>query len=162
VVIAAGTCAMDGGLPGAAPNPTGAKGVKDLFPNLTNYAAIAGCPSNVVNMVATIVYLLTYNSLPPRDSLGRPNFAYRKVIHEDCPREDHYEAGRFVRAWGDDGHKNGWCLYLMGCKGPRTHSNCERVKWNEGVNWAVGAGHGCVGCTENKFWDNMPSLYTPG
>jgi hydrogenase small subunit len=158
--IAMGTCAWDGGLSAAAPNPTGAKGVKDAIPGLANLLALPGCPANVVNMVASFVYLLTFNTLPARDSLGRPLFAYGSQIHHTCERRPFYEQEKFVRAWGDDGHKQGWCLMRMGCKGPVAHSNCNNVLWNGQTNWPVRAGHGCLGCVEPNFWDNLTPIYT--
>jgi hydrogenase small subunit len=157
--IAVGSCAWDGGLAGAAPNPTGAVGVKDAVPGLTNLVNLPGCPVNSVNLVATLIYLLTYNSLPPRDSLGRPRFAYDEEIHEHCERKHFHEADRFVLAWGDLGHRQGWCLEKMGCKGPETKHNCPVVLWNDGTSWPVAAGHGCVGCTEPHFWDRMTPFY---
>jgi hydrogenase small subunit len=84
---------------------------------------------------------------------------YGEEIHEECERHDHYEAERFVMAWGDAGHRQGWCLYRMGCKGPATHHNCPTVKWNEGTCWPIGAGHGCVGCAESHFWDRLSPFY---
>ncbi len=160
-IIAAGTCAWEGGLPAAAPNPTTAVGVKDVITNLNILVNLPGCPVNVANLVATIVYLITYNQLPPVDSSKRPLFAYGDEIHDHCPRHDHYEAHRFVQAWGDAGHQQGWCLYKMGCKGPRTKSNCTAIKWNDGTSWCIQAGHGCIGCTSARFWDANGSIYTP-
>ncbi len=158
-VIAAGTCAVDGGLPAAAPNPTGATGTRTAVPGLASYAALPGCPMNVVNLAATIVHLITFNTLPPRDSTGRPLFAYGGEIHESCERKVHYEHDRFVLQWGDAGHRQGWCLFRMGCKGPETDHNCSTVKWNGTDCWPVTAGHGCVGCARPGFWDAFP-VYT--
>ena len=157
--IALGACATDGGLAAAVPNLTGAVGVRSAVPGLTNLINLPGCPANVVNLVATIVYILTYNHLPSLDGAGRPEFAYGEEIHERCERHDHYEEKRFVLAWGDAGHRQGWCLRKMGCRGPETHHNCPRVKWNEGTCWPVAAGHGCVGCSQPKFWDTMTPFY---
>jgi len=157
--IAVGACAVDGGLSAAAPNLTGAVGVKDVLPGLTNYLALPGCPANVVNLVASIVYLKTFGQLPDRDSAGKPYFAYSHEIHENCERKPFYEQEKFVRTWGDSGHRQGWCLKEMGCKGPDTHNNCPIVKWNAQTNWPVGAGHPCVGCAEPHFWDNMTPFY---
>ena len=64
-----------------------------------------------------------------------------------------------MEAWGDPGHRQGWCLYKMGCKGPSTFHNCPTVKYNEGLSWPIGAGHGCVGCSEPSFWDTMSPFY---
>jgi hydrogenase small subunit len=160
-VIAAGSCAWDGGLAAAAPNLTGAVGVNQAVPGLSNLVNLPGCPSNVVNLVATIVYFLTFDQFPERDNQNRPYFAYGEEIHDECEREDHYEEERFVLEWGDYGHQQGWCLFKMGCRGPRTRSNCPEVKWNDRTNWPIGAGHGCIGCTSGNFWDANSPFYTP-
>ncbi len=156
--IAMGACAWDGGIPAAAPNPTGAVGVKDAVKGIT-LINLPGCPANVVNLTGTIVHFLTFGSLPLTDSMGRPLFAYGRRIHDACERRSHYDAGRFVQAWGDDGHKKGWCLYQMGCKGPETFKNCPAQKWNDGTSWPVQAGHGCIGCAAPHFWDTMTPFY---
>lgn len=157
--IAVGACAWDGGWPGAAPNPTGATGVKDAVPGLRNLINMPGCPMNVANLTAVIVHYLTFKQLPATDGLGRPLFAYSQLIHNNCPRRGHFDSGRFVEEWGDAGHRQGWCLYKMGCKGPETYSNCPAVQWNEGTNWPIGAGHGCVGCMSPRFWDTTSPFY---
>ena len=107
MTIAVGTCAWDGGIAAAVPNPTGAMGVKDALPGLTNLINLPGCPVNAYNIAATLVYYLTNQQWPPTDSQRRPIFAYGEEIHEECPRHDHYEAERFVLAWGDQGHRYG-------------------------------------------------------
>ena len=28
--------------------------------------------------------------------------------------------------------------------------------WNEGVSFPIGSGHGCIGCSEDNFWDDGP------
>lgn len=156
--IAVGTCATHGGIPAANPNPTGAVGVKEAVPNAT-VINIPGCPMNVENLTATVVHFLTFGSLPNVDSLGRPLFAFGKRIHDNCERRAHFDAGQFVRQWGDQGHRDGWCLYEMGCKGPETFHNCPTVKYNDGTSWPVQAGHGCLGCSEPRFWDKMSPFY---
>jgi len=156
--IAVGTCATHGGWPAAQPNPTGAKGVKEILPNAA-VINIPGCPMNVENLTATVVHFLTFGTLPPTDGLGRPLFAFGKRIHDNCERRAHFDAGQFVKAWGDHGHRQGWCLYEMGCKGPETYHNCPIVRWNDGTNWPVGSGHGCIGCSEPNFWDAMTPFY---
>ncbi len=157
-VIAVGTCASFGGLPAAAPNFTGAVGVDRLIKHIP-VVNLPGCPVNVVNLTATIVHYLTFGSLPALDDYGRPLFAYGKRIHDNCERRAHFDAGQFVEEWGDEGHRQGWCLYKMGCKGPETYHNCPTVRYNDGTNWPIGAGHGCIGCSEPNFWDRMAPFY---
>jgi hydrogenase small subunit len=157
-IIAAGTCATHGGLPAASPNPTGAGGVEQIIKNVP-VINLPGCPMNVQNLTALIVHYLTFNAWPATDQLGRPLFAYGARIHDDCERRAHFDSGQFVEEWGDEGHRKGWCLYKMGCKGPETFHNCPIVRWNDGASWPIGAGHGCVGCSEPYFWDSMSPFY---
>jgi hydrogenase small subunit len=157
--IAIGTCATYGGIPAASPNPTGALGVADAVPGVKNLINLSACPANVENLTALIVYYLAFKRWPPLDHYGRPLFAYGKSIHDACERRAHYDAGQYVEAWGDDGHRAGYCLYKMGCKGPVTYQNCPTVRWNEGTNWPVGCGHPCIGCAEPDFWDKMTPFY---
>ena len=58
-----------------------------------------------------------------------------------------------MEAWGDEGHRTGYCLYKMGCKGPTTYNACSTVRWNGGVSFPIQSGHGCIGCSEDGFWD---------
>jgi len=156
--VAVGTCATFGGIPAAAPNPTGAVGVKQAVPGAT-VINLPGCPLNADNLTATIVYYLLFNKLPATDSLGRPLFAYGKRIHDNCERRPHFDAGQYVEKWGDTGAKKGHCLYKMGCKGPETYHNCPTQRYNDKTSWPVASGHGCVGCSEPQFWDHMTPFY---
>jgi hydrogenase small subunit len=157
--IAIGTCASFGGLPAAAPNPTGALGVSDAVPGARNLINLPACPANAENLTALIVHYLTFKSWPALDAYRRPLFAYGKSIHDACERRAHFDAGQYVEAFGDEGHRRGYCLYKMGCKGPVTYQNCPNVRWNEGTSWPVGCGHPCIGCAEPDFWDKMTPFY---
>ena len=156
--IAVGSCAFDGGLPGAAGGQTGAAGV-DSIVGLDRLVNLPGCPVNAENLTATLVHYLTFNELPARDMRGRPLFAYGGLVHNQCERRSHFEYGEFVQAWGDEGAQKGWCLYKMGCKGPETFANCPTVRYGDGSSWPVKAGHGCIGCTMPAFWDAMSPFY---
>jgi hydrogenase small subunit len=157
--IAVGTCASFGGIPAARPNPTGALSVADAVPGVKNLINMSACPANAENLTALIVYYMTLKRWPPLDQNRRPLFAYGKTIHDNCERRAHFDAGQYVEAWGDEAHRQGHCLYKMGCKGPATSQNCPVVKWNEGTNWPIGCGHPCVGCAEPNFWDTMTPFY---
>lgn len=157
--IAVGTCAAFGGLPAAHPNPTGAVSVGDAVPGIKNLINLSACPANAENITALLVYHLTMKQWPPLDHYRRPLFAYGKLIHDNCERRAHFDAGQYVEAWGDPGHRAGYCLYKMGCKGPVTAHNCPVVRWNEGSGWPVGCGHPCLGCAEPGFWDEMTPFY---
>ena len=147
-VIAIGSCASWGGMPSTKPNPTGASPAHKVLgkPVVT----IPGCPPNPYNFLSTVVHFLTFGKLPEVDKLGRPKFAYSRLIHENCERRAHFDAGRFAKEFGDDGHRKGWCLYKLGCKGPETYANCPVILFGDVSNssWPVGTGHPCIGCTE--------------
>jgi hydrogenase small subunit len=157
-IINVGTCSAFGGIPAAGPNPTGAVRVQDIVDDVP-VINLSGCPVNPDNLTATIVHYLTFGELPATDGLGRPLFAYGERIHDICPRRGHFDAGQFALTWGDEGHRKGWCLYRLGCKGPSTFHNCPSVRFNDGTSWPVAAGHGCVGCSEPDFWDTMSPFY---
>lgn len=158
--IAMGTCATFGGLPAASPNPTGALGVADAVPHVKNLINLSACPANAENLAALLVYYLTFQRWPPLDRYRRPLFAYGKSIHDNCERRAHFDAGQYVENWGDTGHRTGYCLYKMGCKGPVSFQNCPNIGWNQGTNWPIGCGHPCIGCAEPDFWDKMTPFYS--
>jgi len=147
-VIAIGSCASWGGMPSTDPNPTGSSSVGEVLGKAV--VTIPGCPPNPYNFLATAVHFLTFGKLPEVDALGRPKFAYGRLVHENCERRAHFDAGRFAMEFGDTGHRQGYCLYKLGCKGPETYANCPTIGFGdvgEG-NWPVGCGHPCIGCTE--------------
>ncbi|MEA1918051.1 MAG: hydrogenase small subunit [Campylobacterota bacterium] len=154
LVLAVGSCALDGGVVAAAPNPTGAVGVSSAL-DRSDIINIPGCPTNPTNIVGTLLSYIMFEELPALDHLNRPLWAYEGRIHDNCERRGHYELGEFVQEWGDVGAKKGWCLFEMGCKGPYANVNCPTMKFNGGTSWPVQAGHGCMGCTEPNFTDKF-------
>lgn len=155
-VIAIGSCASWGGMPSTTPNPTGASGVHEILgkPVVT----IPGCPPNPYNFLSTVVHFLTFGKLPDLDEKGRPKFAYGRLIHENCERRPHFDAGRFAMQFGDEGHRKGYCLYKLGCKGPETYANCPAILFGDvgNASWPVGTGHPCIGCTEKGIGFQKP------
>ncbi|TCS36745.1 hydrogenase 2 small subunit [Reinekea marinisedimentorum] len=148
-IIAIGSCSSWGGVASIGVNPTDARSLQDILPGKT-VVNIPGCPPNPHNFLATVAHLLTYNKLPALDDKNRPKFAYGRLIHEHCERRPHFDAGRFATEFGDDGHRQGYCLYKLGCKGPETYGNCSTLEFCDvgGGIWPVGIGHPCIGCNE--------------
>ena len=159
-VICLGSCASWGGLPSAAPNPTDAVGAPEILKArgiARPVISLPGCPANPYTLLGTILQLATFGTLPRLDEKGRPALAYARTIHEDCPRRPHFDAGRFAGAFGDEGHRAGFCLYKLGCKGPQTHASCALVPFCDVPGaWPVGIGHPCVGCTEQGIAFAVP------
>jgi len=118
---------------------------------------IPGCPANPYNFLGTVLQFVALGSLPALDDKGRPLFAYGRTIHEHCPRRAHFDAGRFARQYGDEGHRLGYCLFALGCKGPETHANCSVQSFGEIPDaWPIGIGHPCFGCTEQGVAFHKP------
>jgi len=154
--LAVGACAWDGGL--VKHGPTGGQGVQDVVPGV-DVVNLGGCPHNPANTVAVLVHYLTFGEMPELDQYNRPLFAYGDLIHDQCERRAYYDAGLFVEEWGDEGHRNGHCLYKMGCKGPQATFNCPSVGWNGGTSWPIKAGHNCISCASHNFWEEASPFY---
>ena len=187
-ILAVGTCASYGGIPAAAGNVTKAKGVLSHLGNSyrRKIINIPGCPPNPNWIVGTVAYLLANGlSFPQLDSLRRPRTYYGERICNSCDRFATSKSGGQRNGFvgigatgssmvvsepnriGDPAQNSpgGRCLKKAGCKGSRTKSDCSLRKWHSpgfgqvGVNWCVGAGAPCQGCTQNNFPDQMSPFY---
>lgn len=151
-IVAVGSCAAFGGLPNAQPNPTQAVSVGDIIKDKP-IINVPGCPPIPVVITGVLAHYLVFGTIPELDSLGRPKVFYGTNIHDRCYRRPFYERGWFAETFDDEGARKGWCLFKLGCKGPITYNACATVKWNDGVSFPIESGHGCLGCSEPKFWD---------
>ena len=152
VVIAAGSCAVDGGFCAAYPNPGGAEGIQKYLADngvSTPVVNLPSCPVNPANLVAVIVqYLLLGGEsvVAGLNEFNMPSAMYGETIHDNCERRGHFENGEFVYEFGSEEEAKGYCLYALGCKGPQTKANCPQVRWNRRVSWCVASGAPCIGC----------------
>lgn len=158
-IISVGTCSSFGGVQAAAPNPTGAKGVHEVIDRTV--INLGGCPPSEKNIVGTLMYFVMFGRLPALDMFNRPKWAYGARVHDNCERRGHFDSGEFVEEFSDNNAKDGYCLYKVGCKGPYTYNNCPTERFNGHVSWPVLAGHGCIGCSEPNFWDDMADFEKP-
>ncbi len=158
-VVSIGTCAAFGGIPHANPNPTGAVPVSAIVTDKP-IINISGCPPVPEVISGVLAHYLTFGSIPELDHLGRPKAFFGDTIHDRCYRRPFYDQGKFAKTFDDEGARNGWCLYELGCKGPTTYNACATVKWNQGTSFPIQSGHGCLGCSEPDFWDKG-GFYTP-
>jgi len=76
-------------------------------------------------------------------------------VHDTCYRRPNYDAGLFVEAFDDENARKGYCLYKMGCKG-RSLQRLLGGEVERGHSYPIQSGHGCIGCSEEGFWDNGP------
>jgi hydrogenase small subunit len=177
-VIAQGTCASWGGVPGAKGNRTGAISVPDFFAQegiTTPVIRVPGCPPHPDWTVYPIAWILIHStasplslSLPALTGDARPSQIYKQANCASCSKS----GLGFANCLGEDG-----CMQYIGCKGPAVLADCsERLKNNfdngtVGNNWCVGepdapgttgigdARHPCQGCTEQSFPDWPDGFY---
>lgn len=154
-IIAWGSCASSGCVQSAKPNPTGATPIHKILKNKP-IIRVPGCPPIGEVMAGIIVHVVAFGRLPQLDRQGRPKAFYSKRVHDSCYRRPYYDAGLFAETFDDKNSKEGYCLYKLGCKGPLTYNSCGTLKWNNGVSYPIQSGHGCIGCSEDGFWDNGP------
>ena len=154
-VVCWGSCASNGCVQAAKPNPTSATSIDKLISGVP-IIKVPGCPPIAEVMTGTIVHLLAFDRIPQLDGLGRPKAFYSRRVHDTCYRRPNYDAGLFVNSFDDENAKRGYCLYKMGCRGPVTYNACGVMRWNGGVSFPIQSGHPCIGCSEGNFWDNGP------
>ena len=154
-IIAWGSCATNGCVQSAYPNPTKATPIHKIIKNKP-IVKVPGCPPIGEVMAGVIVHYVTFGRLPELDRIGRPKAFYAKRVHDSCYRRPYYDAGLFAESFDDENAKKGYCLYKLGCRGPMTYNACGSMRWNNGVSFPIQSGHGCIGCSESNFWDNGP------
>jgi hydrogenase small subunit len=133
-ILAIGTCAAYGGIPKPIVN-------------------IPGCPPVPEVLSGVLAYFISFGKLPDLDERKRPLAYFGATIHDQCYRRAFYDQGKFAHSFDDEGARQGWCLFELGCKGPTTHNACASLKWNNGTSFPIQSGHGCIGCSEPDFWD---------
>jgi len=151
-IISWGSCASWGCVQAAKPNPTQATPIHKVITDKP-IVKVPGCPPIPEVMTGVVTYILTFDRLPDLDSQGRPKMFYGQRVHDKCYRRPHFDAGQFAERFDDEGARMGYCLYKVGCKGPVTYNACSATRWNEGVSFPIQSGHGCIGCSEDAFWD---------
>lgn len=165
-VVAIGTCASFGGIAAADPNPTEATGLQFRREQKGGFLGadyrsradlpvvnIPGCPAHPDRLVQTLAaVLLGKGGAIKLDEYQRPLDFYGYLTHDACPNNEYFEYKQSAEHFTDKG-----CLFEeLGCKGPLTHSDCNRRLWNLHSS-KTRAGSPCMGCTEPGF----PDEYVP-
>ena len=146
-VLAVGTCASDGGMSAAKPNPAECISVRQAVNR--NVINLPGCPCHPDWFLGTLAHILLYGE-PELDGRGRPVLFYGIKIHDRCSRRSFFDKGIFATKLGDP-----TCMFKVGCRGPVTYTDCPIRKWNRHVNWPVQDNAPCIGCAQFGFPDKM-------
>ncbi len=160
-VVAVGDCATWGGIPAMEPNPSDSKGLQFLKRQAggalgSDYRSKAGLP--VINIpgcpahpdwITQILVAVATGRLGDitLDEFNRPQTFFKSFTQTGCTRNIHFA----YKASADEfGQRKGCLYYDLGCRGPMTHSSCNRILWNR-VSSKTRAGMPCLGCTEPEF-----------
>jgi hydrogenase small subunit len=159
--IAIGDCASWGGIPATPPNPTDSTGLQFLKrdrggflgPDYRSKAGlpvinIPGCPAHPDWITQVLVAVATGRaSEVALDGLQRPKTFFSSFTQTGCTRNMHFA---YKVSATEFGQRKGCLFYDLGCRGPMTHSPCNRILWNRQSS-KTRAGMPCLGCTEPEF-----------
>ncbi|MEM9042323.1 MAG: hydrogenase [Actinomycetota bacterium] len=163
IVVAIGDCACWGGIPATEPNPTDSTGLQFhkrakggfLGPDFVSKAGlpvinIPGCPAHPDWITQILVALATGRTADiALDDLHRPQTFFKTFTQTGCTRVQFFEYKQSTLSFGE-GTRTGCLYYEFGCRGPMTHSPCNRILWNRQSS-KTRAGMPCLGCTEPEF-----------
>lgn len=107
---------------------------------------ITGCPSHPDWFIKTVLSL-HYGFDIKLDKFNRPKEFFMYLTHDGCIRNEYFEWKVEAEEFGT---KEGCLFYHLGCRGPLTHSSCNKILWNE-LSSKTRAGMPCIGCTEFDF-----------
>jgi len=142
IVVGVGDCATFGGLPTVPPNPSASTGLQfhrgeSWLPRqgLGVQARAAGhqhpcCPAHPdwISQVVMAVATGRAGDLA-LDEYHRPSTLFTTFTHSGCTRNSFFEYKQSTLEFGQ-GTRTGCLFYELGCKGPMTHSSCNRILWN--------------------------------
>ncbi|MFV0563807.1 Ni/Fe hydrogenase [Malaciobacter mytili] len=151
-IICVGSCASYGGVHAKFEENKQIKGVSDYLIswNLEKIKHpiinLTGCPVHPEWILQTLFSLKQRETIA-LDENKRPKEIYYGLAHHGCTRNEYFEWKVEAKSFGV---KEGCLFYEQGCRAPMTHSNCNRILWND-VNSKTRAGMPCIGCTEFDF-----------
>ncbi|MBY0541639.1 MAG: Ni/Fe hydrogenase, partial [Campylobacterales bacterium] len=150
-IIAVGSCASYGGVHSKFVQNDDICSIneainKDILENLKHKIInLTGCPVHPEWILQTLFTLKTYGKIA-LDEVGRPIELYGSLAHHGCTKNEYFE----WKVEGGFGQKEGCLFYDQGCRGPMTHSSCNKILWND-ISSKTRVGMPCIGCTEMDF-----------
>lgn len=149
-IVAAGTCASNGGIPASNQNVTGAISMPEYLKRegiSVPCISLPGCPVHPDRLMGTVAAIVATGRLPELVE-GRPRQYYGELIHNQCSRYQHFQQDQYVEKFADDQKS---CLLKKGCRGPITYSDCPSRRWNGKVNVCIESNTPCIGCVHPDF-----------
>ena len=140
-----------------APNPTGAVRSTTSSPACP-IVNLPGCPVNVDNLTATVVHFLTFGGLPATTT-GPTAVRLRRSASTTTARAAATSTPASSRGLGRRGSPQGLVPLPHGLQGSEHIPQLPDRAVERRHVWPIGAGHGCVGCSEPAFWDTMTPFY---
>jgi hydrogenase small subunit len=162
-VVALGDCACWGGIPANAPNPSDSIGLQFLKRSHGGFLGpdfrskwglpvinIPGCPCHPDWVTQILVAIASGRASDiALDDLQRPQTFFKTFTQTGCTRTQFFEYKQSTVEFGQ-GTRTGCLFYEFGCRGPMTHSPCNRILWNRQSS-KTRSGMPCLGCTEPEF-----------
>jgi hydrogenase small subunit len=159
-VVAIGDCAAWGGIPATTPNPTQSTGLQFLKKQKGGFLGpdykskgglpvinIPGCPAHPDWITQILVAIATGRIKDVMiDTLQRPTTFFSEFTQTGCTNARAFSE----KVDGNFGVRGGCLFYEVGCRGPMTHSSCNRILWNRQAS-KTRVNHPCLGCTEPGF-----------
>ena len=159
--VAIGDCATWGGIPATAPNPSDSEGLQFLKRKHGGFLGtglqskaglpvinVPGCPAHPDWITQIVVAVATGRGGDhPLDEFQRPKTFFTSFTQTGCTRNMHFA---YKVSATEFGQRKGCLFYDLGCRGPMTHSPCNRILWNRQSS-KTRAGMPCMGCTEPEF-----------
>lgn len=163
IVVAIGDCACWGGIPATEPNPTDSIGLQYMKREQGGFLGAAwrsksglpvinipGCPVHPDWVTQILVAVASGRAGDiALDDLQRPQTFFKSFTQTGCTRVQFFEYKQSPPEFGQ-GTRTGCLFYEFGCRGPMTHSPCNRILWNRQSS-KTRAGMPCLGCTEPEF-----------
>jgi hydrogenase small subunit len=111
---------------------------------------IPGCPAHPDWVTQILVAIASGRAKDiSLDDLQRPATFFKTFTQTGCTRVQFFEYKQSTMEFGQ-GTRTGCLFYEFGCRGPMTHSPCNRILWNRQSS-KTRAGMPCTGCTEPEF-----------
>jgi hydrogenase small subunit len=159
--VAIGDCATWGGIPATDPNPTQSVGLQFLKRQHGGFLGasykskaglpvinVPGCPCHPDWVTQVLVAVATGRAGDiALDDLQRPSTFFATFTQTGCTRNMHFA---YKVSTTEFAQRKGCLFYDLGCRGPMTHSPCNRILWNRQSS-KTRAGMPCIGCTEPEF-----------